>query len=368
MPAFMGAEVLSFPGRQYAQPIVRRAVDALSRGKTLVFPTETLYGAAVSLNSSDAAFKLRDFQFPRPQSLVIHIPHPHRAWNFIDKPARLVKLAVNRLFPGPVALVVDLSQGAIDRMAGQFPHARETFIDNGRIILRCPDDPLTVDILEAFLHPVAVRQAGDDGRYAPFWRDHADIILDAGITRYARPSTVVRIHDDRYEILRHGVYDSRTIEKLMKTTLLFVCSGNTCRSPMAQALARMLLSQKLGIPEDQLEARGYNVVSAGALAMPGSPASDPAVKAVKDYGADLSQHRSRQLTVDLIQQATAIYTMGVSHQRVVTALCPGASSKTQTLDPEGDIDDPIGGSLDLYRSLASQMKEILEKRLEAEIV
>ena len=126
----------------------------------------------------------------------------------------------------------------------------------------------------------------------------ADLILDAGPPRYAKPSTLIRVKDDGYEIVREGIYDARIIEKMMRTTILFVCSGNTCRSPMAEAITRRVLAEKLQVPDDALAQKGIHIISAGSFAMPGSPATPQAVEAVKQVGADLSQHRSRPLTVE----------------------------------------------------------------------
>ena len=67
--------------------------------------------------------------------------------------------------------------------------------------------------------------------------DKVDLILDAGPSRYSKPSTIVRVRDGKYEIVREGIYDERIIERLLRTTILFICSGNTCRSPMAEAIA-----------------------------------------------------------------------------------------------------------------------------------
>ena len=66
------------------------------------------------------------------------------------------------------------------------------------------------------------------------WIDKVDLILDAGPTRYARPSTLIKVEQGGFRIVRAGVYDERIVEKMLKTTILFVCSGNTCRSPMAE--------------------------------------------------------------------------------------------------------------------------------------
>src|SRR5205823_7445501 len=137
----------------------------------------------------------------------------------------------------------------------------------------------------------------------------------------------------------------------------------TCRSPMAEALGRKLIAQKLGVAEDKLEEKGINVISAGSMAMPGTRAAAPAVEAMQQLGADLGKHRSRPLTVELIHEADAIFTMSRNHSLAVLALVPSAADKVMMLDPTGDIDDPIGGDVALYSTLAGQLQKLIEQRL-----
>jgi len=124
-----------------------------------------------------------------------------------------------------------------------------------------------------------------------------------------------------------------------------------------------MLSEKLMVSEPDLEKRGISVVSAGSSAMPGFRATPQAVQAVKELGADLTHHRSRPLTVELIHQADMIFTMSQNHAHQVMALSPSATEKVATLDPAGDIDDPIGSDVQIYQVLAGQLRTLIEKRL-----
>src|SRR5712664_3869859 len=138
-------------------------------------------------------------------------------------------------------------------------------------------------------------------------------------------------------------------------TILFVCTGNVCRSPMAE-----------GILRQALQGRGdYRVMSAGLGAMEGQPPSIYAVQAVRELGIDISGQRSRMLTPDMVQQADYIFGMTHSHIDTVMLLYPHAAEKTfllrefdETLDLfEKDISDPIGGSYDVYLSCRDQIEQ-----------
>src|ERR1051325_10071090 len=144
-------------------------------------------------------------------------------------------------------------------------------------------------------------------------------------------------------------------------TVLFVCTGNVCRSPMAE-----------GIFRHAVQGRGnYRVVSAGLGAMEGQPPSAHAVEAVKELGIDISNQRSRMLTPDLVQQADYIFGMTHSHVDTVLLLYPQAAEKTfllrefdDTLDSfEKDISDPIGGSYDVYVACRDQIEQGLASML-----
>jgi L-threonylcarbamoyladenylate synthase len=128
------------------------------------------------------------------------------------------------------------------------------------------------------------------------------------------------------------------------------------------------VAKLMKVSPEELEKRGITIVSAGSFAMPGARATPQAVEAVGAMGVDLSKHRSRPLTVELIHQADVIFTMSRNHAAAVTALVPSAVDKTMTLDPGGDIDDPIGGDLSLYQHLADQMRELIDKRLQEKVL
>jgi glycine hydroxymethyltransferase len=138
-------------------------------------------------------------------------------------------------------------------------------------------------------------------------------------------------------------------------TVLFVCTGNVCRSPMAE-----------GIFRQSVRSRGdYRVVSAGLGAMEGQPPSPYAVQAVKELGIDISALRSRMLTAELVQQADYIFGMTHSHLDTVAMLYPQAAEKSfllrefdETLGSfEKDISDPIGGSYDVYLNCRDQIEQ-----------
>ena len=341
-----------------------RAVTLLRDGGVVVLPTETIYGAAGVLGNDKAMTRLKAIRGPAGEGkpFTIHLARREQAMRYIGEVSEAGQRFMKKLWPGPVALQFDVPAPRRKEVANQLDVAQEEIYDaDGTIALRCPDHIVATDLLARADAPVVITAAGQT---ATDILDKVDLALDAGPTRFNKPSTMLKVKENGYDIVRAGVYDERIIERLLLTTILFVCSGNTCRSPMAEALARAALAKKLNVAPDDLEQKGVSVISAGSFAMPGTRAAVPAVEAVKPFGGDLTKHRSRPLSVELIHQADVIFTMSRAHAAAVTALVPSAAEKTMTLDPDGDIDDPIGGDLTLYQTLAGQMQQLLEKRLE----
>lgn len=133
--------------------------------------------------------------------------------------------------------------------------------------------------------------------------------------------------------------------------ILFVCTGNTCRSAMAAAIMN-----KIAVDND-LDIR---IESAGIFAEEGQRASENAVKALEKYGIDLKDHRAKPLTEDLINSADVILVMTQAHKQILEPL---ASGKTYTLleyiSSDGDIYDPYGGDLEEYEKCAQEIYDAL---------
>jgi protein-tyrosine phosphatase len=162
------------------------------------------------------------------------------------------------------------------------------------------------------------------------------------------------------------VIDREMILRIAARRVLFVCSGNTCRSPMAEHLARKLWADALGIAPARLLEFGGVVESAGTSAAPRLHASEEAVDLLAQRGVDLSIHRSRRLDASLVRDADHVFAMTGDHRRAILALVPDAAGKVELLDPAGrDIADPIGGGIDVYRSSLAAIERALRERIAA---
>jgi protein-tyrosine phosphatase len=260
---------------------------------------------------------------------------------------------MRRYWPGPLTLVV----GA----------------DPRTVAVRLPDHDALREVLRRAGGPVVATSANPSGTPAATSPDEVarafdgrvDVILDGGPAAHGRESSIVRVRDDGgVELLREGHIPRAEIAAALGPTVVVVCSGNTCRSPMAAAILVRDLAQLHGVAPAALAARGITVRSAGILAGSGNPASPGAIEAARRAGLSLDSHRSRQLTPELAAEADLILAMSYEHELRIRQLHPAAGSRVLLLDPGGnDVADPFGGSVEDYLSCFRRLEGLIRARL-----
>lgn len=347
--------------------VIHRACHRLAEGDLIAVPTETAYIIVANPLSSTGIKKLATLQPGARRTLLLK--NCFELWDYVPQLPVLADKLSRRAWPGP--LTVALNKKIV---GGVFRDLNETaqnalIAKDETVSFRVSAHSLLFDLLQLSPAPLVAgveraskqnvpRAAAD---IASEFGDKVSMILDDGPCRYGEPCTVVRVASNGWEVAEAGVVSDCTLQRLCSEVYLFVCTGNTCRSPMAEALFRRLLAERLKCPDEELMDRGFNVISAGLSAGSGSPASREAVNILAQEGIDLRNHESQPLTERLLLHADYVLTMTRGHRQLILNEYPDLAPRVSLLSSDdNDISDPYGGGPREYAACKDSIEQHLK--------
>lgn len=327
---------------------LREIARGSREGKLVAFPTETVYGMGLPMSSPDAAGRLaRLKRRPLEKAFAYHIAD----WTMLEflnvASTPSLRFLTHRFWPGPLTLIVKDGRG--EKMGLRFPNhllatalintVGEPFVATSANLSGQPSAKTADEVLKAF-----------DGQI--------DYVIDGGPCEYGEDSTVVDLSSEKPAVIREGAKAEEIQEavtriregKYPRKRILLVCTGNSCRTPMAAGwLERELAAKKLS---EEIE-----VSTCGIVARSGRPPTAEAAYVMQNREIDISEHRSRPCTREDVMNSDLIIAMSEDHTLFITGMVPSAKGKIRTLN----VQDPIGMGMIFYEEVFQGIEKKLKE-------
>lgn len=333
---------------------IERAALLLRKGGLVAFSTETVYGLGADWRNKKVLYRLYEVKGrPRQKAFTVAISNLNQLAELGCKVSGYGFRLIEKFWPGPLTLILQTRQGE-------------------KIGFRVPDDNVALALLRKAAIPLALPSANLSGNSPPLTaadvlkdlEGRIEMVLDSGKTKLGVESTVLDLTAHPPQILREGAVKASELKKIPRKSVLFVCTGNSCRSIMAEGFLKKALQEK--------GRYDIEVYSAGVAGIRGFSPTEETIQVMKEKDSDVRDYKTKPLTLDLVNRADLILVMQNRHKKEIMHRTPQVKDKVFLLreytddelrkDGHGlEVQDPVTQPLETYREVRDIIKRNVDK-------